>query len=666
MRKIKRKSVVFLIFLFVFFIFGCSYALAVFNITIFPYRCAPLGMGCTALPSVSATNTTYGTTTVTLANFTPTRHCNISILDYIFKYYVGTSGSIGDNPSTNNYTAFICGACFKDNDTDYYLDGPSVFFDKINTNCSAGYYFPDHFLNLSIVDCNSSNRFIWANLTLGIDADNDNYTLTGSCQSRCVGNSIVKNGVNYYTSDSSANYIYRPCNAFDCNDSVASINSGMQEICNTLDDNCDGLKYFTNISGILVDVCGSNSNFSWLNLNGNLLTSADLNDTVLAYFGQDSIGRTMDYKIYKDDILLDDLITSGTTLNGYALFKPIESGEYYFEMSSNNWITKNASSNLNINNRISDSSPTVTIQLNVPQGHNLSIGGQYIVVFAVNEAVPFNKASSDVDDLLNLTWLFRDNNKLSFLDYSLFLNSSLGNTVHSYLIPNFYTITLKATEMEKERTNLASDSTSIYVLSNGLNVIPIINSPNETTLPSSDIHFSILSSAVLNCTNLPCPSCPIKDIAGKNCSYIHSPNTVITGNNYNLTVTWKIIDSQGNIYFNETGDWNKNSSQVVNFTKFFNSYKDYYAQVNVLYSSGLTRINATSLPVNFSTITGWQCQKTDSDALWVLGLNSLDAMSNCTMHMADTGHSCCPLKENNICRDDDTCRDYAKYCSELN
>ncbi|MBN2230332.1 MAG: putative metal-binding motif-containing protein, partial [Candidatus Thorarchaeota archaeon] len=75
-----------------------------------------------------------------------------------------------------------------------------------------------------VIDCNDSNDEIWQNLTGYIDSDLDTYG-TGSSLIICSNLSLPVGYAN---------------NSDDCNDSNSSIHPGAAEICNNIDDNCNG------------------------------------------------------------------------------------------------------------------------------------------------------------------------------------------------------------------------------------------------------------------------------------------------------------------------------------------------------------------------------------------------------------------------------------------
>jgi uncharacterized protein YegL len=204
----------------------------------------------------------------------------------------------------------------------------------------------------------------------------------------------------------------------------------------------------------------------------------------------------------------------------------------------------------------------------------------------------------------------------------------------------------------------------------GLNVIPVIDKPNINTIASKTIDFSIFSSSVVNCSLGSCAfgqSCTV--FGGLNCSYIHMPNTKTTSG-YELWVSWNITRDDGMDYPISVGEWESNFGSVVNFTRYFNAFNSYSANVNLRYLNLLTGAtkNATSAMVYFDTINNWSCANNLTSAWWVNPnpfLANLSANNACSFYAEEAGTTCCPTN-NNICRPDNTCRGTASFCSELN
>jgi len=76
-----------------------------------------------------------------------------------------------------------------------------------------------------LVDCNDSDPTVWQSLTAYVDLDGDSYG-SGSPITICSGADLPIGYVN---------------NSLDCNDTNPDIHPGATEVCNGIDDNCDGV-----------------------------------------------------------------------------------------------------------------------------------------------------------------------------------------------------------------------------------------------------------------------------------------------------------------------------------------------------------------------------------------------------------------------------------------
>ncbi len=114
-------------------------------------------------------------------------------------------------------TAAPCVLCFRDLDGDGYGDPfwPGLY----SGSCGGGYVS-------NSLDCDDTNSGINPNTVWYLDADNDGF-YTGSGVTQC--NSP---GLNYRRSGLTG--------GGDCNDADPAINPGAMEICNGMDDNCNG------------------------------------------------------------------------------------------------------------------------------------------------------------------------------------------------------------------------------------------------------------------------------------------------------------------------------------------------------------------------------------------------------------------------------------------
>lgn len=167
--------------------------------------------------------------------------------------YVTISGDCNDNnASVNPNTAEICNGLDENCNglvddgfvlTNYYLDADSDGFGTMNNNISACFQ-PTGYVSDS-TDCNDNNASINANAT---EICND---LDENCNEQADDGLVF---VNYYVDfdldgfgslNTMENVCVQPIgfvtNALDCNDASSYVNPDAIEICNGLDEDCDGV-----------------------------------------------------------------------------------------------------------------------------------------------------------------------------------------------------------------------------------------------------------------------------------------------------------------------------------------------------------------------------------------------------------------------------------------
>ena len=128
--------------------------------------------------------------------------CNITG-SYLFNGSYGLDSTLPQTPlikGDNTVTIFNC--------TDKDGDGYSI----TGGVCGA-------------IDCNDNNNTIWRNVNLFVDKDNDNFTV-GNAVGKCIG-----------TTPSGYKEIQTTT---DCNDNNNTTFPGAIEVCNLVDDNCNG------------------------------------------------------------------------------------------------------------------------------------------------------------------------------------------------------------------------------------------------------------------------------------------------------------------------------------------------------------------------------------------------------------------------------------------
>ena len=103
-------------------------------------------------------------------------------------------------------------------------DGHYVSSIKSCTNPGSGYTLSGGVLN----DCDDADLNVYQTMNLYVDADGDGYQNGTGLQSMCIGNS-APNGYSNSTL------------GVDCDDTNFNINPGAKEICDGIDNNCDGI-----------------------------------------------------------------------------------------------------------------------------------------------------------------------------------------------------------------------------------------------------------------------------------------------------------------------------------------------------------------------------------------------------------------------------------------
>lgn len=360
----------------------------------------------------------------------------------------------------------------------------------------------------------------------------------------------------------------------DCNDSNANVNFDAKEVCgNNIDDDCDSS---------IDEGCSTSSlnpNLKWENLNNDVISTAQVNDEVVLFFGNNNIGTSINYSIRNET----NQIVSGSTSSGYVVWKA-RTGNYSFNITGNNGATWNLSSNIIVSSIESNALPTLVISSPLERS-----------VYTNGTIIDFNQTTKDEDDLLNLTWDFGGIEIPSVLSsYSYFeklLGISIGNTKKSYSKSGIYNIKLFA--KEKSRNLGAFNYTSVIILQEGINVVPIITTPIRGKTYSQVVYFNASETFVADCKKCPTGGCATSGVwANKkgfysddkllNCSYVHAPLSPKTGlSGYKLFFNWTLVDEKKSIsgYWNET-----NYYGAVEFIYPYAEAKEHITKLSVTYN----------------------------------------------------------------------------------
>lgn len=311
-----------------------------------------------------------------------------------------------------------------------------------------------------------------------------------------------------------------------------------------------------------VGACYSNTNINttyWAKLDGSSISNADNGDTVLMIYGGYLLeGKTINYTVqqYNSSSLWywppswfsrswndANKISSN---KAYEFWKITNTDTKRFVVKTGN--VQNTSGNLTINSNVNNSKPTI--------GPVNPIDG---IKVSVNSSTRFNQTSYDEDDLLKITWDFGDGTTNYIVEnYSSYINSSFADVKHNYTKSGVYYWTLTVEEM---RAQPQKNSTSgvIYVLEEGVNVVPVISSPYRGQDSGTGwLTFNASETFVANCTTGQMSN---KNFTTSdkllNCSYLHAPKSLASPNfnNYYLTFNWTLGDGE-----NRTGNWTDDNS----------------------------------------------------------------------------------------------------------
>lgn len=358
----------------------------------------------------------------------------------------------------------------------------------------------------------------------------------------------------------------------DCNDSNVNVKPGIIENCSTsYDDNCNGLVNENCVYSVL-----SKPFFAKLNSPDVSISSVNLGDTVLLRFPGASLnGTTINYSLgvynasganwwnpfsYFTKAWDNSQKILGTA---YEPFTITQTDLHRFNASIvgiNQW---NASDNISIISG-EDSYSTVNL-LSSLQDMRVQNGS----------LVWFNQSSTDEDDLLQITWDFGDGQNFTCYNYSAVIDASQCNVPHAYAANGVYLASLSVKGMSRGSTR--STSFFAYSFSPGINVVPIVSSPQFGTSNGNFVNFNASASFVANCsTSILNPAFTANNL---NCTYIHAPNKLANQslNGYNLTFSWNM---DGSIV---SGNWSNYNSAVV-FSYYFLNSGTHNTHLNLIYS----------------------------------------------------------------------------------
>jgi len=371
-------------------------------------------------------------------------------------------------------------------------------------------------------------------------------------------------------------------NNLDCNFTRSDVYPGASEICNGIDNDCDGQ----------TDEEGCINGADWTNLIGGKIIQANINDTILMSISGTSLTTNpITYKIFgpQSFLLLFVRVSQLSSSDSPSWVATISGSPFSFNASiikNNIFITSKKSGELTVNNTYNNFLPVAIITSPVNE-LNISTG----------KGIIFNQSSYDMDDVLSLTWDFGDNTTQTITNYVN--NSALAgnpnfnttaNAVHSYSASGPYIVKLTAEEMERGQ----KDSKEVYinVFNTGVNIFPEISSPKQgKTYESKIVNFNASNSHVVNCSTGSCPGVSCFSVGNLNCSYLYPLPSGTSSKNYNIFLRWTVFEGSNSIQlasgylFDSFAGTSKNMS-VLNFYHYFFVPKERIVKLYMEYEAG--------------------------------------------------------------------------------
>jgi hypothetical protein len=327
---------------------------------------------------------------------------------------------------------------------------------------------------------------------------------------------------------------------------------------------------------------GSLSSF-WSNLNFPLtsISTAEVGDSVLMVHGGVNLqGKTVSYRlqVFNSSSIWynpfswfsynwNDLGTIGGLAKNTLVANYLVGDKLRFNSSISGTNVYNLSNNLTLT---ASNNALPSAQIVWPSQGN----------YKVNTNILFSQLSGDSDDLLKIIWDFGDgSSSVSINNYSIALNSSSADVSHSYSQPGQYTIKLTAQEMTRLQTSNASRN--ILLFKDGVNVVPVISSPQEgASVGTGVVFFNLSNSFVANCSSgVMTPLAFKTDDNLLNCSYLLVPGSrTLVNANARVLVNWSMDDGTFKI-----GNWTSDYNGVVNFGYYYSTPGTHMARVRMDY-----------------------------------------------------------------------------------
>jgi len=318
----------------------------------------------------------------------------------------------------------------------------------------------------------------------------------------------------------------------------------------------------------------------WADLTAKPIDTLGINqDVLMIVSGLNLAEKYINYTVYEQvNVFFFSILKRVDLISGTGISKTsfTNEGEYKFKAKIQDIQGETNSELLNVSAEPVNNPPVAIItapadEFNISSGTNIS----------------FNQASYDSDNILTITWDFGDGTTQMIYNYMncsgvicSALNGSYNltaNTKHSYSTAGPYVVTLSAEEETGTEHKISSTSKTINVFNHGINVFPVISSPEGGKIYSDKtVNFNANNSFVTNCSYScpdPAPAGGCFQVGNLFCYYLHHSSLAITDRDYNLFIKWS-LEPDPNVKF-PAGNWFKSSGSndvnmsVISFYRYF-------------------------------------------------------------------------------------------------
>jgi len=367
-------------------------------------------------------------------------------------------------------------------------------------------------------------------------------------------------------------------------------------------------------------------------MTGTKINETDLNDMVKATTSSEA-GQDLKYELWRDDLILDNLIKTETSSLGHIIWKANETGDFYFKVFSGSAELVDSRSNLDYGVL------TVREENNTPPTAVITSPKDKQVYF-LSEQLNFSQASYDEDDNFDYTWYLGDGriirgDSITKANYSF---------IYAYTTTGQKNIVL---EVADARGLVARDKISVLII-NSSYVLSYISKPKWGEWYGRAVAFDATESYAINSTisnnvrSITClaGNCPAKTEGCPPESSSCSPYPECCQIAIENTPNW---NGFGNLEFNWTFDNITDFSAMgfggSNFTRIFPIAGKHYAKL-------ITSINPSSeTDTEFNVMSeGSYCYEEEGAFYWLEGNSIINAFNDCHREVAAEGSSnnCCP------------------------